>query len=171
MSQKILDVSLVRYWKLALIAGLVILLAAIGTYISGQYRIGRLDALIKRYENPVVDFAAANSKARAGTLEAELLEGCKQAQIGTWLQTTDALKFKDPVSGNRVIVVLEPGRDYIDINGREVSGCVVDEIETRQYDIGSMTNTWAVCLAVMGLALVAAGYIGRRRQSRAGFVI
>ena len=147
------------------IASALFLVAALGTYISGQYRIGRLDSLINKYANPVTDFASANSRARQGTVEADLLEGCKQAQIGTWLQTTDALKFKDPISGNRIVVSLEPGRDYIDINGREISSCVTDEIENRQYDIGSMTNTWALCLMITGL-IIAGAAIGGYQKSR-----
>ena len=162
MSQWILTVGLAKYWRLALIAGILLLIAAAGTFMSGQYRIGRLDVLIDRYSQPVTDFAHANSRARTGSMEADMLEGCKQAQIGTWLQTTDALKFKDPVSGNRIVVELVPGRDYIDINGREISGCVIDEIENRQFDIGSMTNTWAMCLLLMGLVLSIAAIIGRR---------
>ncbi len=157
--------GIAKYWRLALIASLLLLIASIGTYMSGQYRIGRLGVLVDRYSSPVTDFAAANSKARTGSMEADLLESCKQAQIGTWLQTTDALKFKDPVSGNRVMVELEAGRDYIDINGREISACVVDEIENRQFDIGSMTNMWAICLLIMALIAGAVAFLGRR-QSR-----
>lgn len=158
--------GLTKYWQLAFIASAVLIVAAIGTYVSGQYRIGRLDNLINRYSSPVTDYAVANSKARTGTMEADLLEGCKQAQIGTWLQTTDALKFKDPVSGNRILVELEAGRDYIDINGREISACVIDEIENRQFDIGSMTNMWATCLLLIALVLGAVAFIGRRQSHR-----
>lgn len=164
MSNWILSTGIARYWRVAAMASALILVAALGTYISGQYRIGRLDSLINKYSNPVTDFAAANSRARQGTVEAELLEGCKQAQIGTWLQTTDALKFKDPVSGNRIVVSLEPGREYIDINGREISSCVIDEIENRQYDIGSMTNTWALCLMIMGLIVGGVAVAGYQRS-------
>ena len=171
MSNWILTTGLAKYWLMALSVALVLLIASVGTYIAGQYRIGRLDALINRYDNPVTDFAAANSKARQGTMEADLLEGCKQAQIGTWLQTTDALKFKDPVSGNRIMVELEAGRDYIDINGREISSCVIDEIENRQFDIGSMTNTWATCLLILALAFGALAFVGYRRSYYRGDIL
>ncbi len=158
-----------RYWKLAAIASVLLLVASGGTYMSGQYRIGKLDVLMDRYAVPVNDFAAANAKARTGSVEADLLEGCKQAQIGSWLQTTDALKFRDPVSGNRITVVLEPGRDFIDINGREISSCVSDEIEDRQFDIGSMTNAWALCLLLVALALAVTAFLGRRVQQARPF--
>ena len=158
--------GIAKYWRLALIASLLLFVASMGTYVSGQYRIGRLDLLVGRYSSPVTDFALANSKARTGSMEADLLESCKQSQIGTWLQTTDALKFKDPVSGNRIMVELEAGRDYIDINGREISACVVDEIENRQFDIGSMTNMWATCLLIISLITGAAAYLGRRQGMR-----
>lgn len=166
MSQWIITTGITRYWRVTLVTSALFLVAAMGTYVSGQYRIGRLEALIDRYSLPVTDFASANSRARQGTMEADLLEGCKQAQIGTWLQTTDALKFKDPVSGNRISVELEPGRDYIDINGRDISSCVTDEIENRQYDIGSMTNTWALCLLMTGLIIGAVAFVGRRQSHR-----
>lgn len=164
MSQWILTQGLAKYWRLAFLAGVLLFIASMGTYVSGQYRIGRLGVLVERYSIPVTDFAVANSKARTGSMEADLLESCKQLQIGTWLQTTDALKFKDPVSGNRIMVELEAGRDYIDINGREISSCVVDEIENRQFDIGSMTNMWAICLLIMSLIVFAAAYLGRRQN-------
>lgn len=165
MSNWIMTEGITRYWRLALTAGVLFLVAALGTYLSGQYRIGKLDTLIDRYAVPVTDYAAANSKARTGTVEADLLESCKQAQIGTWLQTTDALKFKDPVTGNRIMVQLEAGRDYIDINGREISSCITDEIEDRQFDIGSMTSTWVICLTLIGFILSGVAIFGWR-QSR-----
>ena len=154
--------SITRHWRLFAVLSAFLLIAAAGTYMAGQYRIGKLDQLIRRYEEPVVDFAATNARARQGTVEADLLESCKQSQIGTWLQTTDALKFKDPVSGNRIVVSLEAGRDYIDINGREISSCITDEIEDRQFDIGSMTSGWAVALTVIGLLMAAAAFAARR---------
>ena len=163
MSQWIIPASVAKFWRVGLIAAGLLLIAAIGTYVSGQYRIGRLDALIERYQEPVADYAAANSRARAGTVEAELLESCKQAQIGTWLQTTDALKFKDPVTGNRIVVQLEAGHDYIDINGREISSCVTDELEDRQYDIDSMTTGWSVGLLLASLLFGGLSLLGRRR--------
>ena len=129
------------------------LAAAFGTWIAGQYQIGRLDTLRDRYSQPITDFAQTVARARPQSMEADLLEGCKQAQIGTWLQTTDALKFIDPVSGNRVVVRLDPSKSQIDLNGRELASCVSDEIENRQFDIGSMTNTWALVLALLGLGL------------------
>lgn len=138
--------------KLAIAACVILLIAAIGTYISGQYRIGRLDVLMDRYDQPVTDYAEAYSKTKLDSLEGELLSDCKQSQIGSWLQTTDALQFEDPISGNRVLVRLEPGKDFIDLNGKEISSCVQDEVENRQFDIGSMTNTWAFCLVVLSFA-------------------
>ncbi len=166
MIDRVISASMKKYWRFAFIASGVVLAAALGTYVSGQYRIGRLDALIGKYQNPVADYAGTLSRTKSESMEAELLTGCKQAQIGSWLQTTDALKFKDPVSGNRIAVILEPGRDFIDINGREISSCVVDEIENRQFDIGSMTNAWAFALLLFSLMLAAAGWFGRRTDPR-----
>ncbi len=157
-----------RHWKIWAIAAAMIIVAAAGTWTAGQYRIGRLDALVNKYEQPVTDFALYASRARAQSLEADLLEGCKQAQIGTWLQTTDALEFIDPDSGNRIIVRLDPAKSHVELNGRELSVCVRDEIENRQFDIGSMTNTWAMVLLVLGMGLAAWSWFGweawRRRD-------
>lgn len=137
--------------------------------MSGQYRIGRLDSLNNRYSQPISDYAHNIARVRPNSLEAELLEGCKQAQIGTWLQTTEALNFEDPATGNRIIVTLDPSRAHIDINGRELSSCVSDEIENRQYDIGSMTNTWALVLFILSLGMGAWSWFGWeawRRQAK-----
>lgn len=157
-----------RHWKIWAIAAAMIFVAAAGTWTAGQYRIGRLDALVNKYEQPVNDFAQYAARARAQSLEAELLQGCKQLQIGTWLQTTDALEFLDPDTGNRVIVRLDPAKSHVELNGREMAVCVRDEIENRQFDIGSMTNTWAMVLFVLGLGLAAWSWFGweawRRRD-------
>ena len=163
-----------RHWKIWALAAAMTLVAAGGTWIAGQYRIGRLDALLNEYEQPITDFARTSAQAKLGSMEADLLESCKQAQIGTWLQTTDALEFIDPASGNRVIVRLDPGKAQIDLNGRELSGCVSDEIENRQFDIGSMTNTWSLVLFVLGLGIGAWAWFGWeswRRRVRAMTVV
>jgi hypothetical protein len=140
-------------WRALALAAATALIAAIGTWIGGQYQIGRLDALRDRYDAPVQDYAAAVFGAKKDPMEQEFLDGCKQAQIGSWLQTTDALDFMDPISGNRVQVRLDPEKSYVDLNGKEVSACVQDEVEARQFDIGSMTNTWAVILFLIALGL------------------
>ncbi len=163
-----------RHWKIWAVAAAMTLVAAGGTWVAGQYRIGRLDALLNKYEMPITDFARSVAQAKIGSMEADLLESCKQAQIGTWLQTTDALEFVDPASGNRIMVRLDPGKAQIDLNGRELSGCVSDEIENRQFDIGSMTNTWSLVLFVLGLGLGAWAWFGWeswRRRVRAMTVV
>ncbi len=151
--------------RLALLASIFCLLAALGTWISGQYRIGRLDVLINRYDAPILDYAETASRAKPDSMEADLLQSCKQSQIGSWLQTTDALKFKDPVTGNRILVELESGKDFIDINGRELASCIQDEVENQQFDIGSLTNTWAFTLLVLGLLFGGLFWYWRRPRS------
>lgn len=158
-SIKLSDSTPAGRWKLWLLASLMTLAAAVGTWGSGQYQIGRLDNLKGRYETPVEDFAVVMAKALPDSMEADLLEGCKQVQIGTWLQTTDALKFNDPISGNRIHVELAPDQAFLDINGREISSCVSDEVENRQFDIGSMTNTWAIILLMVSLSFGAWAWI------------
>lgn len=162
-----------RQWKIWAAAAGMTLAAAFGTWVAGQYQIGRLDTLRDRYSQPVMDFAKAAERARPQSMEADLLESCKQTQIGTWLQTTDALKFVDPVSGNRIVVRLDPSKSQIDLNGRELASCVSDEIENRQFDIGSMTNTWALVLALLGVGLGAWSWFGWeswRRKTKAVIV-
>ena len=149
-----------RYWKVWAFAAFVTLIAATGTWIGGQYKIGRLDVLRDRYDQPIVDYARTVTKAQPNSIEFDLLESCKQAQIGSWLQTTDALTFLDPASGNRVAVRLDPGKSFIDLNGRELAGCIGDEIEDRQFDIGSMTNTWSLVLFIFGLGLAGWSWLG-----------
>lgn len=149
-----------RHWKIWGAAALIVLAMATGTWMAGQYRIGRLDALLEHYQQPIMDFAQAMDRTRPQSLEAELLQGCKQAQVGSWLQTTDAIEFTDPVAGNRVVIRLDPNKAFIDLNGRELAGCVSDEIENRQFDIGSMTNTWALVLFVIGLGLSGWSWLG-----------
>jgi hypothetical protein len=161
------------HWKIWAIAAATTLVAAFGTWVAGQYQIGRLDTLRDRYSQPVADFAQSVARARPQSMEADLLESCKQVQIGTWLQTTDALKFVDPVSGNRIVVRLDPAKSQIDLNGRELASCVSDEIENRQFDIGSMTNTWALVLALSGLGLGVWSWFGWeswRRKTKAVIV-
>lgn len=157
-----------RHWKIWAVAAAMILAAAAGTWIAGQYQIGRLDLLLKRYEQPIDDYAELASSARPQSLEADLLQGCKQAQVGTWLQTTDAIEFVDPDSGNRILVRVDPSKSHIDLNGRELSSCISDEIENRQFDIGSMTNTWALVMFVLGIGLGVWSWFGweawRRRE-------
>lgn len=149
-----------RHWKIWAFAAVMTLVAAGGTWIAGQYQIGRLDALRDRYNQPITDFAEASARARVGSMEADLLESCKQAQIGTWLQTTDALNFIDPVAGNRIVVQLDPSKSHLDLNGRELAICVDDEIENRQFDIGSMTNTWALVLFIISFGFAAWSWFG-----------
>lgn len=158
-SFKFADSTPAGRWKLWLLASLMTFVAALGTWGSGQYQIGRLDTLKGRYEAPVDDFAETRAKAPADSMEADLLEGCKQIQIGTWLQTTDALRFNDPISGNRIHVELAPDQAFLDLNGREIAACVSDEVENRQFDIGSMTNTWAVILLMVSVSFGAWAWI------------
>lgn len=140
-------------WKLWALFCFVSLIAAIGTWITGQYQIGRLDSLKNRYQHPISNYAKFYGNAPDHSLERDLLEGCKQAQIGSWLQTTSALRFNGPLTGNRVDVQLDTTKAYIDLNGKEISDCVQDEVEDRQFDIGSMTNTWAIILLLGSFCL------------------
>lgn len=158
-----------RHWKIWAITAATVLIAAGGTWVAGQYKIGRLDHMRDRYSEPITDYARAAERPRSGSMEADLLESCKQAQIGTWLQTTDAITFESPASGNRVMIRLDPVKAYLDLNGRELSGCVSDEIENRQFDIGSMTNTWAMVLFIISLGMGAWSWFGWeawRRRAR-----
>ena len=100
----------------------------------------------------ILFFAATFADCDPHSLERDLLDGCKQSQIGTWLQTTDALRFDGPLTGNRVNVRLDPAQAFLDLNGREIAECVQDEVEERQFDIGSMTNTWAIILFICSLS-------------------
>lgn len=154
-------------WRLWAFLSAMTLVAAIGTWMSGQYQIGRLDSLKNKYSEPVQNYARMLGNAAPRSIEKDLLEGCKQAQIGTWLQTTDALRFDGPLTGNRVDVRLDPSKAYLDLNGREMAGCMQDEVEERQFDIGSMTNTWAVFLMLGSLCFgvwAAACFYGSRRS-------
>ena len=94
-------------WKLWALFCVFALVASIGTWITGQYQIGRLDSLKNRYEQPINNYAKYYGDSPGNSLERDLLEGCKQAQIGSWLQTTDALRFDNPITGNRVGVQLD----------------------------------------------------------------
>ena len=149
-------------WKLWALFAFFALVASIGTWITGQYQIGRLDSLKGKYEQPIVNYAKYYGESPNNSLERDLLEGCKQAQIGSWLQTTDALRFANPVTGNRVGVQLDVTKAYIDLNGREMSECVHDEVEDRQFDIGSMTNTWAIILLLCSFCLGAWAWVCRQ---------
>lgn len=142
-------------WKLWALFAVVSLVAAIGTWLTGQYQIGRLDSLKNKYDQPVTNYAKCYGNALNNSLERDLLESCKQAQIGTWLQTTDALRFDGPLTGNRVDVRLDATKAYLDLNGREIGECIQDEVEDRQFDIGSMTNTWAIILLLGSFCLAA----------------
>lgn len=141
-----LGTSPIGRWKLWAFIAAIIFIATIGTWIAGQYQIGRLDSVKKRYDQPVQNFAKMVSDCAPHSLERDLLEGCKQAQIGSWLQTTDALHFNGPLTGNRIDVRLDADKAYLDLNGKELAECVQDEVEDRQFDIGSMTSTWAIIL-------------------------
>lgn len=142
-------------WKLWALFSIVSLIAAIGTWLTGQYQIGRLDSLKGKYDQAVTNYAKCYGNAQSNSLERDLLESCKQAQIGTWLQTTDALRFDGPLTGNRVDVRLDVTKAFLDLNGREISECIQDEVEDRQFDIGSMTNTWAIILLLGSFCLAA----------------
>lgn len=157
-------------WKLWALFAFVSLIAAIGTWLAGQYQIGRLDSLKGRYNQAVTNYARFYAEAPGHSLERDLLEGCKQAQIGSWLQTTDALRFDGPLTGNRVDVRLDVTKAYVDLNGREMSDCIQDEVEDRQFDIGSMSNTWAVILLLCSFCLAIwtwVCYFGVTRQTKA----
>lgn len=140
-------------WKLWAMFAVFALVSSIGTWITGQYQIGRLDSLKDRYDEPITNYAKYYGDSLDNSLERDLLEGCKQAQIGTWLQTTDALRFDGPLTGNRVGVRLDIARAYIDLSGAEISGCIRDEVEDRQFDIGSLTNTWSIILLLIAICL------------------
>lgn len=140
-------------WRLWAVFAIVVLVASLGTWVSGQYKIGRLDLLKNKYDKPVVNFARSLADAQKHSLEFDLLEGCKQNQIGTWLQTTDALKFRGPITGNRIEVGLDEGKAHIDLNGKELSSCVQSDIEDQQFDIGSMVNSWSVLLMLLAFCL------------------
>lgn len=140
-------------WKLWAMFAVFALVSSIGTWITGQYQIGRLDSLKDRYGEPISNYAKYYGDSPNNSLERDLLEGCKQAQIGTWLQTTDALRFDGPLTGNRVGVRLDIAKAYIDLSGAEMSGCIRDEVEDRQFDIGSLTNTWSIILFLLSICL------------------
>lgn len=140
-------------WKLWAMFAVFALVSSIGTWITGQYQIGRLDSLKDRYGEPITNYAKYYGDSLDNSLERDLLEGCKQAQIGTWLQTTDALRFDGPLTGNRVGVRLDIARAYVDLSGSEISGCIRDEVEDRQFDIGSLTNTWSIILFLIAICL------------------
>ena len=69
-----------RHWKIWAIAAAMIIVAAAGTWTAGQYRIGRLDALVNKYEQPVTDFALYAARARAQSLDAAAQAAAK-AQV------------------------------------------------------------------------------------------
>ena len=140
-------------WKLWAFFATILLVATVGTWIAGQYQIGRLDSVKKRYDQPVQNFAKMMADSPPHSVERDLLESCKQSQIGTWLQTTDALRFEGPLTGNRIDVRLDSERAYLDLNGKEMSECVQDEVEDRQFDIGSMTGTWSVILLFISFCM------------------
>lgn len=146
-------------WKLWALFSFVSLVASVGTWFTGQYQIGQLDSLKGRYDQPVNNFAKYFGNAPGHSLERDLLEGCKQAQIGSWLQTTDALRFDGPLTGNRIDVRLDSEKAFLNLNGRELSDCIQDEVEDRQFDIGSMTNTWAIILLLASLCLAGWAWI------------
>lgn len=148
-----LETGISGRWKLWALFSVVSLIAAIGTWLTGQYQIGLLDSLKNRYEQSITNYARFYASAPTHSLERDLLEGCKQAQIGSWLQTTDALRFDGPLTGNRVDVRLDTDKAFIDLNGRELANCIQDEVEDRQFDIGSMTNTWAIILLLSSFCL------------------
>lgn len=154
---------LARRFKIVAVVAGVLILAAIGTWIAGQYQIGKLDEVSGKYNAALTDYAASFASAKPESVERDVLEACKQSQIGSWLQTTDALQFKDPISGNRVLVELDPSRGFIDLNGREISICVQDEIENRQFDISAMTFNWAGVLMILGALIGGASFYGYRR--------
>lgn len=154
-------------WKLWALFCFVFLVASIGTYITGQYKITRLDVLKNRYDEPVTNFARYFDEADNVSIERDLLDGCKQAQIGSWLQTTDALHFDGPLTGNRVQVRLNPEQAYVDLNGGEIAGCVRDEVADRQFDIGSMTTTWAALLLLVSICLGGWAWICRQHSVNA----
>jgi hypothetical protein len=46
-------------WKLWALVTFVTLVAAVGTYVTGQYQIGQLNALKGRYDQSVANYAKA----------------------------------------------------------------------------------------------------------------
>ncbi len=140
-------------WRLWAVFAAVVLVASFGTWVSGQYKIGRLDVLKSKYDEPVQNYARSFSAAQKHSLESDLLDGCKQNQIGTWLQTTEALEFRGPLTGNRVEVELDPAKAHVDLNGKELASCVQSDIEDMQFDIGSMVNSWSVILLLLSFCL------------------
>jgi hypothetical protein len=148
-----LETGITGRWKLWVLFSFAALVAATGTWLAGQYQIGKLDSLKNRYDQPIANYARFFAGSPSHSLERDLLEGCKQAQIGSWLQTTDALRFDGPLTGNRVDVRLDINKAFVDLNGRELASCVQDEVEDRQFDIGSMTNTWAIILLLSSFCL------------------
>lgn len=142
---------------LLVVTSFIMFSASLGTWLTGRYQIVQLDDLKDRYWTPVKDYGATFSAAAAQpkTLERDVLEGCKQSQVGTWLQTTDSLAFIDPIAGNKILVKLDPARAFVELNGRDLSSCVQDEIETLQYDIRSQTSSWSVLLLVLGVITAA----------------
>lgn len=153
-------------WKLWAMFALFALVSAIGTWVTGQYQIGRLDSLKDRYSDPIINYAKYFGDSPDNSLERDLLEGCKQAQIGSWLQTTDALRFDGPLTGNRVGVRLDVSKAFVDLSGAEISGCIRDEVEDRQFDIGSLTNTWAIILFLVSICLGAWSWICRHNYTQ-----
>ena len=153
-----------KRWRSTACVSAVLLLIGVGSWVAGQYQIGKLDNIANQYREPITDFANEINKVKNDTIEYELLNSCKQSQIGTWLQTTDALSFKDPVSGNRILVQLEAGKDFIDLNGKELVSCISDEVENRQFNIGSMTNSWAIILIMLGVIAGALAFMFRRKM-------
>lgn len=152
-SQSLLQNGLLGRWKLWAVFAFILLICACGTWVSGQYKIGRLDVLKNEYNEPVKNFAGSFGSADPHSLEYDLLDGCKQSQIGSWLQTTDALKFRGPITGNRIDVDLDAAKAHFDLNGKEISLCIQDDIEDLQFNIGSMVNTWAIILLLCSLSL------------------
>lgn len=157
-------------WRLWAVFAVVALVASFGTWVSGQYKIGRLDILKSRYDAPVQNYARSLSSCQKHSLEFDLLEGCKQSQIGTWLQTTEALQFRGPITGNRVEVALDESKAHVDLNGKELASCVQADVEDMQFDIGSMVNSWSVilllfsfCLGVWSWVCYSAQKIGSQR--------
>jgi len=160
--------GLIGRWKLWGLFAFFMLIASIGTWVTGQYQIGRLDSLKDRYEDPILNYARFYGDSPENSLEQDLLEGCKQAQIGSWLQTTDALRFEGPLTGNRVGVRLDVTKAFVDLNGREMSDCVRDDVEDRQFDIGSMTNTWAIILFLVSACMAAWTWLCRQNLLETG---
>ncbi|MEK7802706.1 MAG: hypothetical protein AAB276_09665, partial [Pseudomonadota bacterium] len=64
-------------WKLWAFASAILMIATVGTWIAGQYQIGRLDSVKKRYEQPVQNFAKMMADTTPHDMERDLLESCK----------------------------------------------------------------------------------------------